>query len=78
MTRTDVGTGLGMYVCRIEPKAIPNITMIWTSPGKRNRVRPKETLEKDIEECGWAWDQNRNMATDRQRWLSSVKAFCID
>ena len=68
------------HVHRMETTSIPKIAMRWTPPGKRSRGRPKETwrrsVEKEMKEIGWTWGQINQMASDRQRWRSSVKALC--
>ena len=68
------------HVHRMGATSIPKIAMRWTPAGKRNRGRPKETwrrsVEKEMKERGWTWGRIQNMAADRQRWRSSVKALC--
>ena len=68
------------HILRREPTAISRVALKWTPPGKRNRGRPRETwrrsTEKEMKDQGWTWGMLQQMAGDRQRWKSSVKALC--
>ena len=59
--------GIG-HVQRMGATSVRKIAMRGTPEGKRNRARPKETWRRSVE--------IQNMAADRQRWRSSVKALC--
>ena len=68
------------HVLRMGPNTIPRIALRWTPQGSRRRGRPLETwrrtIEKEMKPRGWTWGQMAKMASDRERWRSTVSALC--
>ena len=68
------------HINRMALNAIPRVAMRWTPAGKRKRGRPKLTwrrsVEKEMKEVGWSWNQVQHWASDRQYFSSLVSALC--
>ena len=66
------------HTLRKPPNTSQAIT--WNPPGKRRRIRPRNTWQRDTEEetkeMGYTRGEMEKMATDRKRWRSLVDGLC--
>ena len=57
------------HVLGVAPNRIPKVTLHWTPPGKRKRVRPRttrgRTITSELEDVGWSMGQAQYIAKDR-------------
>ena len=60
--------------------SIPKVALRWTTPGKRNRGRPKmmwrQTVMAELREMGLSWGEAQASAKDRTLWRKIVVALC--
>ena len=69
------------HVLRMDQGSHCSTALTWTPDGKRSRGRPKTTWRRTVkverERLGWStWGQARNVAKDRDKWKSCIRALC--
>ena len=64
------------HVMRMAPNRILKVALHWTTPGKRNRGRPRTTITSELEEMGFSMGQAQYIIKDRRRWRQIADALC--
>ena len=68
------------HTLRKPQNTITRQAITWNPPGKRRRVRPRNTWQRDTEketkEMGYTRREMERMATDRKQWRSLVDGLC--